>query len=208
MASRALNKDEYLLKFVENIISRNHLTVFVFFRGWWCPACRKHLQEIESIKDRLHEKHVALVGISSQSEENGSLFGRLKERDVSVTFPVISDPSSLLAKRLLPKHSHYALPTPKFLEKKKYDNKTFIGYNGQQPALLIIDKKRGVRFCWSMKNDLPPGTGHTKETFTRGTVGDPWIRPKPQSVLNTVDLILKNEDKRNLVVETVDLFPN
>ena len=188
MSSRALSKDEYLLKFVGNIINQNHLTIFIFFRGWWCPACRQHLQQIELIKNRLYDKGVGLVAVSSQSEKNGSILGRLKEKDVIVTFPIISDPSSLLAKQLLPKHSNYTLPTPNFLDKKIYDGKAFIGYIGQQPALLIIDKKRNVRFCWSMKNDLPSGTGHTKETFTRGTVGDPWIRPKPLSILETVIL--------------------
>lgn len=207
MASRARSKDEYMLKFVGTVVNQNLLTIFIFFRGWWCPACRQHLKQIESIRNQLYDKGVGVVAISSQSERNGSIFGRLKEKDVVVKFPIISDPSSLLAKQLLPKHSNYTLPTPTVLDKKMYDGKPFIGYVGQQPALLIIDKKRSLRFCWSMKNDLPPGTGHTKETFTRGTVGDPWIRPKPLSILKTVDSILQHENNANLVLETVDLFP-
>ena len=132
---------------------------------------------------------------------------RLLERDTNVTFPVISNPNNMLAKTFLPKHSQYKLPTPDHLNKNVYDGVNFIPYSGQQPALLFIDNKGELIFCWSMKNDLPKGTGHTKETCTRGTVGDPWIRVKPDSIVQLINDIQNKKDKDSLKAETIDLLP-
>ena len=100
------------------------------------------------------------------------------------------------------------MPTPDHLNKNVYDGVNFIPYSGQQPALLFIDNKGELKFCWSMKNDLPKGTGHTKETYTRGTVGDPWIRVKPDSIVQLINDIQNKKDKDSLKAETIDLLPN
>jgi peroxiredoxin len=206
--SRVNNIDEYTIQIVNNVIQQHHLTCLIFFRGWWCPACRAHLRQVESVKHILDKKDVGIVAITSQSEGNGNTLQRLLERDTNVTFPVISNPNNILAKTFLPKHSQYKLPTPDHLNKNVYDGVNFIPYSGQQPALLFIDNKGELKFCWSMKNDLPKGTGHTKETYTRGTVGDPWIRVKPDSIVQLINDIQNKKDKDSLKAETIDLLPN
>lgn len=205
--SRVNNKDDYLIRMVDNIITQKDLTLIIFFRGWWCPACRTHLSQVETIKDKLDKKNVGIIGITSQSEKNGNILKRLAEKDVNITFPIISNPNNFLAKYFLPKHSQYTLPTPTQLNSNIYDGENFIPYEGQQPALIFVDKQGALKFCWSMKNDLPPGTGYTKDTYTRGTVGDPWIRVTPASILQLVEDIVCNTETELLQADTVDLFP-
>jgi len=44
-------------------------TLFVFYRGGWCPFCSAELSEIASIKDEIHEKGIHIVGISPDQPE-------------------------------------------------------------------------------------------------------------------------------------------
>lgn len=44
-------------------------TLFVFYRGGWCPFCSAELSEIASIKDEIREKGIHIVGISPDQPE-------------------------------------------------------------------------------------------------------------------------------------------
>ena len=71
--SHVNNVDQCILRAVNNMISQKQLTIIIFFRGWWCPACRIHLSQVEKIKLQLHNKNVGVIGVTSQSEKNGSI---------------------------------------------------------------------------------------------------------------------------------------
>lgn len=44
-------------------------TLFIFYRGGWCPFCSKELAEIAEIEDELSERGINIVGISPDKPE-------------------------------------------------------------------------------------------------------------------------------------------
>lgn len=44
-------------------------TVFVFYRGGWCPYCTKHMSELAQIEDQILEMGYQIVGISVDRPE-------------------------------------------------------------------------------------------------------------------------------------------
>jgi len=45
--------------------------VIIFYRGYWCPVCSKHLSEFAERAKEIENKGAKLIAISSESYENG-----------------------------------------------------------------------------------------------------------------------------------------
>jgi peroxiredoxin len=62
--------------------------VIVFYRGDWCPFCRKQLRDLARIKPELEARSVKLVAISVDPVENAA---KLRDR-LGFPYPLLSDP--------------------------------------------------------------------------------------------------------------------
>ncbi len=66
---------------------KNQPIVIIFYRGFWCPVCSKHLSEFAKRAKEIEDKGVKLIAISSESYENV-----LKTRDnTNANFTIFSD---------------------------------------------------------------------------------------------------------------------
>lgn len=168
---------------LDETLSKYSLTAVVFFRGWWCPACREHLQQLDKALDDFADSCFGIIAVTSQPENDGPIAFRLSERQTDVRFSIVSDETEDIAARVLPLEAQFRLPTPEHLTTRvKVDGKPFTPYTGLQPAVAVVDSSGETWFVWSW-DDLPigaldvrAGAVPTKETMTRGAQGDPWMR--------------------------------
>lgn len=66
---------------------RNQPIVIIFYRGFWCPVCNKHLSEFAVRAKEIEDKGAKLIAISSESYEN-----IVRTRDkTNADFTIISD---------------------------------------------------------------------------------------------------------------------
>lgn len=49
---------------------KNQTVVIIFYRGFWCPVCSKHLSEFATRAKEIEAKGAKLIAISSESYEN------------------------------------------------------------------------------------------------------------------------------------------
>ena len=60
----------------------------VFYRGDWCPICRKQLKGLDARRDELQQRGADVIAISVDDTDTSSkLVGRL-----DLSFPLLSDP--------------------------------------------------------------------------------------------------------------------
>jgi peroxiredoxin len=62
-------------------------TLFVFYRGGWCPFCSAELAELSSIEDQLYEMGINIVALSPDQPE----FLRQSMDDVNMDYKLLSD---------------------------------------------------------------------------------------------------------------------
>lgn len=62
-------------------------TVLVFFRGHWCPYCRRYLGKLQSNFPRFEARGVRLVGVSPEPPATS----RALARDLGLQFPLACD---------------------------------------------------------------------------------------------------------------------
>ncbi|MDX2445154.1 MAG: redoxin domain-containing protein [Bacteroidales bacterium] len=66
--------------------------VVIFYRGYWCPVCNKHLGQIQDSLQLIYEKGATLVAISPEkpeylnkmSEKSGAAFTLLYDEDYKI----------------------------------------------------------------------------------------------------------------------------
>ena len=63
--------------------------VILFFRGTWCPNCRKQLEVIQQHVQRFTDKGISIIGIAGQKLENLKQYAEANQ----VPFPLLSDTS-------------------------------------------------------------------------------------------------------------------
>ena len=63
-------------------------TVIVFYRGHWCPYCRRYLAKLQSHVDALRELGTEVVAISPEPPATSATLAR----ELALTFPLLSDP--------------------------------------------------------------------------------------------------------------------
>ena len=179
---------------LDEMLSKSALTAGVFFRGWWCPACREHLQQLDAALDHFAASSFGIIAVTSQPTTDGPIAVRLSERKTDVRFPIVSDEAEEIAARVLPLEAQFRLPTPEHLASRvQVDGKPFTPYIGLQPAVVVVDSDGKPQFVWSWDNlpvgqlDVRAGAVPTKETMTRGAQGDPWVRRELTSITATHD---------------------
>lgn len=105
---------------------RGRAVVMFFFRGTWCPNCRKQMEQIRERYDNL-KVYAEVIGIVGQGEKEA--------RDY-------------LARNPLP---YPMLVDPDRETIKLYGVYQFFGLNGfnvAHPSTIIIDREGVVRYCY------------------------------------------------------------
>lgn len=100
-------------------------TVVVFFRGHWCPYCRRYLTKLQANVTRFADYNAALVAISPEPTGHGR---RLVE-ELALAFPVLSDGGCTTIERYGVRNA--------FLS-----GSTILPH----PAVFLVDDARQVRF--------------------------------------------------------------
>ena len=62
-------------------------TVLVFFRGHWCPYCRRYLSKLQTHRPRFEARQVRLVAISPEPPATS----RDLARELGLSFPLLCD---------------------------------------------------------------------------------------------------------------------
>jgi peroxiredoxin len=119
--------------------------VLVFYRGYWCPHCNKHLKRLEDSLSFISKHGASLVAISP--EQKAAVTKTIEKTDVR--FPVISDSSLTIMKKY-----DVAFPvSAQTVEKYKSYGIDFNVINGSEngtnlpvPAVYIIDQTGRIRY--------------------------------------------------------------
>ncbi len=66
---------------------KDQKVALIFYRGYWCPACNKHLSEFAERAKELEEKGIKLIAITPEAQEGVE---KTKER-IKANFTIVSD---------------------------------------------------------------------------------------------------------------------
>jgi peroxiredoxin len=107
-------------------------TLFIFYRGNWCPVCQSQLQELAEQYQEIQRRGVAVVLISPQSAERSAELARR----LDVEMQICVDEGNRAAKRLGIVH-HYGVPLG------------FWGYGSDTvlPTALIVDESGSIVYA-------------------------------------------------------------
>lgn len=102
-----------------------HGAVLIFYRGHWCPYCRRYLSKIQANLGRFREFGVGLVAISPEPVSTAAALAR----ELQLTFPLLSDSDGRVIDRFGVRNG-------------------FLGGSSglPHPAVWIIDSEGGVVF--------------------------------------------------------------
>lgn len=120
-------------KLVQSTEFRSKFTLFVFYRGNWCPLCMAQIKEIAGKYRLLHERGVTVVMVSPQSQENSC---RLAEKfDAPISF--LEDRNNKAA-RILEIDDPYGVPFGMQL----------LGYASETvaPTVLIVNSEQKILY--------------------------------------------------------------
>lgn len=87
MAPVIIGIDQFGKKFDSKSVLKNSKILLIFYRGNWCPHCKKHLANLEENLSALYQKGVSVVVVTPESLE------KTKEttEEWKTTFPIIHD---------------------------------------------------------------------------------------------------------------------
>jgi peroxiredoxin len=74
---------------LSDLLARGGPVVVVFFRGHWCPYCRRYLARLQGNHRRLREGQATLVAISPEPPETSARLAR----GLGLEFAILSDRS-------------------------------------------------------------------------------------------------------------------
>jgi peroxiredoxin len=119
------------------------LTLLVFFRGHWCPYCRRYLKKLQANHWRFAQRHVRLLAISPEPPATS----RALARALSLSFPILCDTHGAVIDRYGTRNgataSSIVLP---------------------HPAVFLIDSDGSIRFRKIDRNFQRRTTIHTLMT--------------------------------------------
>jgi peroxiredoxin len=69
-------------------------TLIMFYRGDWCPHCRRQLGDLQSHLPEMTKRDIGLVAISVDEPPAGKALAS----NLKLTFPIISDPKAVTLK--------------------------------------------------------------------------------------------------------------
>ncbi len=64
-------------------------TIIVFYRGHWCPYCRRYLSKVQLHQEQFAGLGAAIVAISPEPPATSAMLAR----DLQLRFPLLSDPT-------------------------------------------------------------------------------------------------------------------
>jgi len=117
---------------------RDKPTVWIFYRGNWCPLCMAQIKELVTQYQQLEELGVRVALVSPQPPK----FTESLAKKFDVTFDFLTDPANRAA-RMLGIASPYGLPMG--MQILGYDSETVL------PTVLITDT--GGRILWVHETD-------------------------------------------------------
>lgn len=131
-------------------LTKRQPTVFIFYRGGWCPYCNKHLKNVKQVEDDLIDMGYQIIAISP--DKPSKLEKTLNKHEMDYQLYSDSDMEVSKAFGLNFQVSNATL--------KKYK---LVGINLQKasgeehemlpvPAVYISDKKRNIRFAHANPN--------------------------------------------------------
>jgi peroxiredoxin len=68
------------------------LLVLVFYRGHWCPFCRRQLAKLQGNLGRIRQRGARLVAVAIDAPD----FSRRLAEELGLEFPILSDPDSTI----------------------------------------------------------------------------------------------------------------
>lgn len=125
---------------------RSGPVILSFYRGQWCPFCNLELRALQAAMGDIEEAGATLVAVSPNTPDT-SLTTVEKH---SLTFPVLSDHDSLVAKQF---NLVYEM-TRENIENYASKGRDIPEYNGTDkwelpiPATYVIDTDRVIRYAY------------------------------------------------------------
>lgn len=101
------------------------VTVLVFYRGHWCPYCRRYLTKLSANGSRFKERGVRMAAVSPEPMATTQSFAR----DLDVPFPLLSDVEGQVIARYGTRNGRLG-----------------VGNHLPHPAVFIIDTDGAIRF--------------------------------------------------------------
>ena len=123
---------------IDSVISKQELTVLIFFRGHWCPFCSTHLKELNGdFRQNIEAAGGKLYAVTSEDDE-----GIQKARENwKIDYDILSDRNLELAKRYKVSITH---------GKDAHGGVEMYPDGMSQPAVIALDKTGKVVFQWIM----------------------------------------------------------
>jgi peroxiredoxin len=103
--------------------------LLAFFRGHWCPYCRRYLCKLQANRDRFEERSVRLLAISPEPPGTSNRLAR----ELNLSFPILSDSTGTVidaygtrngftqGRALLPHPSVFLIDTAGFMRFRSID---------------------------------------------------------------------------------------
>ncbi len=104
--------------------------VLIFYRGYWCPYCNKHLSELQDSLNYILQKGASVIAISPEKGE----FVNKSVQQTKASFSILSDSNYLIMKKY---KVDYKVATKKVMAYKMFKmdiNKT----NGDNSNILPV----------------------------------------------------------------------
>ncbi len=128
-----------------NELVSGHPTVFVFYRGGWCPFCVRHLSSIVDIIPELDKLGVQLVAVSPDRPE--ILSG--KEKLQGLNYSLLSDSSMVVSQRFGIAFKVEDSLVEKYKSRFNIDIEADSGQAHHllpHPSVYVVDGKGKIRF--------------------------------------------------------------
>jgi peroxiredoxin len=117
-------------------LTRDGSAVIVFYRGYWCPFCKRHLRKIQKNLAAIHKREAHVAAISIDPPELSQALAAVQKLE----FPLLSDPDSKVIDAYGVRNDQPGVPP-----------------GLPHPATFVIDRQGVVRFA-EVRPDPQPRT--------------------------------------------------
>lgn len=124
-------------------ILKDNKIILIFYRGNWCPHCRKHLKKLQENLDALTEKGYAVIVVTPERVENTKKTSQM----LNTTFSILHDAENTIMNNYKVAFEVNEKSVPKYFNATQ---KKIAAYNVENnnvlpvPATYIIDKEGKV----------------------------------------------------------------
>ena len=120
--------------------------LLVFYRGYWCPVCNRHLSEMTTEMKALQDRGIRVVAVSPESHE----YIKKTIEQSNIDFPVISDTDG----QIMRDYNVFYTVTNEYQERiQSYLKVDLADVNVQEdaalpvPATYLIGKDRRIKYA-------------------------------------------------------------